>query len=214
MRIILVKGISIIIPAYNEEAYIKKCLERVISECEKYHGKTEIIVVDNNSTDNTSTIIQTFDVKYINSMANSPGAVRNEGVKNAKFEIFAFLDGDCLVREGWLGKINEAYKNSNTGAYGGECVAPYKDSWVVTAWNPTELKQEYNKQNKLPGANFSIRADVFKAIKGFDQKLVSAEDDKLSLEVIALGLDCILDNSCSVIHLGSVSYTHLRAHET
>ncbi|MDO6444975.1 glycosyltransferase [Colwellia sp. 1_MG-2023] len=196
------KNISIIVPAYNEGVYIARCLKKLIKVCENYAAKTEIIVVDNNSTDNTGDIANSFDIKYMLSNGRSPGEVRNDGSKEAKFEILAFLDGDCVVPDNWLNKIDEAYDDPIVGAYGGEHIAPIEDNWVVTVWNPTELKEAYEKKAKLPGGNLSIRSSVFKLIGGFDENLISAEDDKLSLDVIAKGYDCVLDNHCAVVHLG------------
>jgi glycosyltransferase involved in cell wall biosynthesis len=196
------KSISIVIPAHNEGIYIEKCLQAIITNCRHYMGETEIIVVDNNSTDDTFSLASSFDVKVINTDASTPAEVRNEGAKLASYEILAFVDGDCIVTEQWLELINNAYQNDKIGAYGGQHIAPKDDNWVVTSWNPTELKHNYEEKAKLPGGNFSIRKTIFWEIGGFDQNLTSAEDDHLSKQVLALGYLCVLDSCNYIIHCG------------
>jgi glycosyltransferase involved in cell wall biosynthesis len=196
------KNISIIIPAYNEEIYIAKCLNAVVLACDNYSGKTEIIVVDNKSSDKTVEIAKTFNINVISSSSNTPAGVRNEGAKLAQYEIYGFIDGDCVISTDWLTKVSLAYNEVKTGAYGGEHTAPIDDPWVVTSWNPVLLKQEYNNSAKLPGGNLTIRSNIFKKLKGFNEQLTSAEDDFISMQVINLGFDCILDNDLAVVHHG------------
>ena len=54
--------VSVVIPAYNEEKYIGRCLDSLVAQKTKY--EFEVIVVDNNSTDNTRTIART-KIKYV-----------------------------------------------------------------------------------------------------------------------------------------------------
>jgi glycosyltransferase involved in cell wall biosynthesis len=196
------KTISIVIPAHNEGKYIEKCLKAITTNCDLYGGATEVIVVDNNSTDDTFILASAFDVKVIKTSATTPAAVRNEGAKLASYEILAFVDGDCIVTEQWLELINNTYQNDKIGAYGGQHIAPKDDNWVVTAWNPTELKTSYAEHAKLPGGNFSIRESVFWKVGGFDESLTSAEDDHLSQQVLDLNYLCVLDSQNFIIHCG------------
>jgi glycosyltransferase involved in cell wall biosynthesis len=196
------KTISIVIPAHNEGKYIEKCLKAITTNCDLYGGATEVIVVDNNSTDDTFILASAFDVKVIKTSATTPAAVRNSGAKLAKNEILAFVDGDCIVTEQWLELVNTAYRNEKVGAYGGQHVAPKDDNWVVTSWNPTELKHNYEEKAKLPGGNFSIRKAIFFEIGGFDESLTSAEDDHLSKQVLDLNYLCVLDSQNFIIHCG------------
>ena len=196
------KSISIIVPAHNEGEYIASCIKAIISNCEGYLGDTEIIIVDNNSKDNTYNIASSFNVKVIKTSATTPAAVRNAGAELASYDILAFIDGDCIVSEKWLKLLNIAYQNEKVGAYGGQHVAPVEGNWVVKSWNPTTLKESYNEHAKLPGGNFSIRKKLFKVIGGFNEGLTSAEDDFLSEEVMGHNYLCVSDSKNFVIHLG------------
>ncbi len=94
--------ISVIIPCYNVEAYIRECIESVINQ---NYSKTEIICVDNNSTDNTNTILKDLQNQYPSikiikeKKAGAPNA-RNKGLENASGEWVQFLDADDLLMPG------------------------------------------------------------------------------------------------------------------
>lgn len=84
---------SIIIPAYNDEKYIKECLESVLSQTYK---NVEIIVVNDCSTDNTLKIINEYDkIKVFSTKTNSrQGAARNIGLENCTGDYILFVDAD------------------------------------------------------------------------------------------------------------------------
>jgi glycosyltransferase involved in cell wall biosynthesis len=195
-------SISIIVPAHNEGSYIAKSLSSIQNCCVNYSGKTEIIVVDNHSSDNTNEIASTFDVNVIRSIAKTPSKVRNDGAALAQYEIFAFVDGDCEVNGQWLELINKAYQDTSVGAYGGQHIAPLEDNSIVTSWNPTSLKSSLDNKGKLPGGNFSIRSSLFKQIGGFNEQLTSAEDDHLSKQVLLANFKCVLDSNNYIVHWG------------
>lgn len=86
-------SISVVIPAYNIEGYIKRAIDSVLAQT---HQPDEIIVVDDGSTDGTAEQIKRCAgrVKYIYQENAGPGAARNTGIKAATSEWLAFLDGD------------------------------------------------------------------------------------------------------------------------
>ena len=91
--------ISVIIPAYNSEKYIKRCLDSVLGQTRQ---ADEIILVDDGSTDGTAQIIKGYGekVKYIYQENAGSGAARNKGIETALCEWIAFLDSD----DQWLDK--------------------------------------------------------------------------------------------------------------
>lgn len=100
---------SIIIPTRNVEKYIKKCLDSVLNQTFK---DFEIIVVDDNSTDNTKNIIKKYkQVKLIEEKTIGVSEARNIAIKEAKGEYLAFLDSDDWWDEQLLEKLNESSKN-------------------------------------------------------------------------------------------------------
>ena len=82
---------SIIIPNYNEDKYIRECLESVFNQT---YNNYEVIVVDDGSTDNSLDIIKDFNVKLYHSNGLHAGGARNLGLDNATGDYVVFLDSD------------------------------------------------------------------------------------------------------------------------
>lgn len=100
---------SIIIPAYNVEKYIGKCLDHVFLQTFQDY---EVIVVDSGSTDKSLDIIQKYDVKLLHSKIDGVSAARNLGQKKAKGEYLLFLDSDDFWEKDLLKELNESMKNN------------------------------------------------------------------------------------------------------
>src|ERR1039458_10266218 len=99
------KGVSIIIPAFNEEQSIRQCLDSLVrmgSPRESF----EVIVVDNGSTDRTPEVVRSYsgalDLTVLAKADAHVSALRNVGALHARGSTFAFLDADCTVPPGWL----------------------------------------------------------------------------------------------------------------
>lgn len=196
-------GISIILPTYNEGTFIARVLDRILAIAETSNIETEIIVVDNMSTDDTVSIVSRYPVTLLTSTKKgSPSTSRNLGASKAKFDILYFVDGDCLIHENALTVLCNHFQTIEFGAYGGPVLSPEDGNWVERTWAPTALKPYRRSNAVLPGANFAVSAKLFKLINGFDESLVSAEDDELSTRIKAKGYDVISDSEIAVIHLG------------
>ena len=100
---------SIIIPVYNVENYIKKCLDSVFSQSFKDY---EVIVVNDGTKDNSMEIVKDYKVKVINQKNQGLSAARNTGVKEAKGDYLLFLDSDDYYEKDLLKEINNSLKNN------------------------------------------------------------------------------------------------------
>lgn len=101
--------ISVIVPAYNEEKYIRACLDSLTNQ-DLPKRFFEIIVVDNNSTDKTKEIIKKFPVKYTFEEKRNVVAAKQRGVKIAKGKIIASADADTFYPKSWLSDIKKHSK--------------------------------------------------------------------------------------------------------
>lgn len=103
--------ISLVIPAYNEEKYIEATLEAIEVAIRSYekkiNEKIEVILVNNNSTDNTAKIAKQYGCKIINFKRHNIGAVRNAGAKSAEGEFIAFIDADSIISDNSLVNIHK-----------------------------------------------------------------------------------------------------------
>lgn len=109
--------ISVVVCTYNGGRKINKCLDALLNQ---EYPRYEIIVVNDGSNDDTEAIIKSYPIKIINNSKNMGlSASRNVGIKNAKGEIIAFTDDDCMPKKTWLSGLSENYDNKNIAAVGG-----------------------------------------------------------------------------------------------
>ena len=88
------KDISIIVPIYNAEKYLNKCIDSIINQTKK---ELEIILINDGSTDNSETIIKKYDdkrIKYFKNKNQGIGKTRNFGIDKATGKYIMFLDSD------------------------------------------------------------------------------------------------------------------------
>lgn len=160
----LERKISIIIPAYNAEKTIKKCLESII---ENNYSNKEIIIVNNESTDNSLKIIKEYEKKYnfvkvYKSTSSLAGGVKNLGIKKCTGDYFVVVDADDYVENSFLDKLNNVMQkkeyslirfNANYDEKGNEGM--FITSIKKQEYNSTDyLKmviEEYLKYNKIFG---------------------------------------------------------------
>ncbi len=176
------KFISIIIPAYNEDKNIRKCINSLLLQT---YPKDfyEIIVIDNNSTDNTWHIINKLPVKALQeNKKQGPASARNRGIVAAKGDIVAFIDADCIADPDWLANGVKHFKDNTVGCVGGRSLV-YKpssllekvleDSGAVGAQRGPILTYPFPY---FPTLNVFFRKEVFDEIGYFDESLITGED--------------------------------------
>jgi glycosyltransferase involved in cell wall biosynthesis len=156
-------SVTVIIPVYNGEAYLRPAIESVLDQTRAPH---EIFVVDDGSTDETGAIAQMFPVTYIKtSHAGSPVA-KNIGVENARSEMISFLDADDL----WVpDKIECQLKEFDSNP---ELDAVYG---MMEQFHSPELGNSTEPPHKIiPGMYLTlmIRKKAFERIGGFQANRV------------------------------------------
>ncbi|MDO9550475.1 MAG: glycosyltransferase [Methanoregula sp.] len=100
--------ISVIIPAYNEEATIQRCLSALSNQTVP-RSSYELIVVDGNSSDRTREIAAEYaDIVFIQESERVSGA-RNDGFRRAKYDIVATTDADSIAAPDWIEQIKRSF---------------------------------------------------------------------------------------------------------
>lgn len=111
------KVVSVVIPFYNIENYIEKCLKYIVGQT---YRNLEILCVDNNSQDNSIKIVEKYlntdnRIKLIKNKENLwPGGARNVGIKSATGEYIYFIDGDDFIDDDYIEKLVEAMEKHKT----------------------------------------------------------------------------------------------------
>ena len=107
--------ISVIIPVYNCKMYLRQCIESVINQDEK---NIEIILVDDGSTDGSSSICEEYAKKdkritFVHKKNEGVSVARNVGLKNAKGKYIAFVDADDYINPKTYSKAFEHMEKNN-----------------------------------------------------------------------------------------------------
>ena len=130
---------SIVIPVYNVEKYIKRCLDSVFNQSFK---DFEVIVVNDGTKDNSMDIVENYDVKIITQKNQGLSVARNTGVKKAKGEYIIFLDSDDYIEKDLLKNINKSLDN-NPDLVRFQIQEVFEDSDTVNVYNE-EVFSGYN----------------------------------------------------------------------
>ena len=110
--------ISVIIPTYNEEKNIERCLKAFEKQTITREA-FEIIIVDGQSSDRTTTIAKNFADRVIQQVSKGVGGARNDGVQIAKGDIIVTTDADCIPYAEWLQVIQKQFKDEKVVAVTG-----------------------------------------------------------------------------------------------
>jgi glycosyltransferase involved in cell wall biosynthesis len=166
--------ISLVIPAYNEEAYLPACLDAVMRHVA---GKAlEIIVVDNASTDGTKGVVARYPaVTYLFEPEKGITRARQRGFVGSTGDIIAYVDADTLPVEDWIEQIWKQFGDDEhlaclSGPYSFYDVCGIRkiiaNGWFVAA-RPIFRITGY----MIVGGNFAIRRTVLEKMGGFNQSI-------------------------------------------
>lgn len=178
------KLVSVVIPTYNREATIEMSINSILNQTYK---NIEIIVVDDNSKDNTCLIVEKLKekydfIKYIKHENNKGGsAARNTGARFASGEFLAFLDSDDEWIDTKLEKCMNVFENN------GDISMVYSDMIlynVKTGKEKINVSEEWEDKYKgilcknIIGSTslIVIKKNAFDKVKGFKEGLPSCQD--------------------------------------
>ena len=184
-------SVSVIIPTLNEEKNIINCVNCLINQIEK---PVEIIIVDNGSTDNTRTIVESLKNKckekkislrlFYYPIGNQTNA-REFGVRKAKANIIGSLDAEAHASRNWILKINNYFKDKNIVGIGGK--SSYRNRGRI--FNFFYVLNYYLRLILnlycIGGGNSAFRKSTFFSVKGYkgleklrkEKKILFAKDD-------------------------------------
>lgn len=173
---------SIIIPAYNEEAYLENTLWRLQETMKATTLTGEIIVTDNNSTDRTSEIATKMGATTVYEPVNQISRARNAGAKQAQGRYLVFVDADTVIEPALL---QTALNNLETGKCvgGGATVTtdseiPILVKLILGYWNV------FSRITRLAAGCFMYtRRDDFETVGGFSENVYATEEIWLSMDL-------------------------------
>lgn len=186
--------VSVIIPAYNEEKVLGKCLDAFTVQQTK--EKFTVFLVNNNSTDRTAEIAKSYKGKLSLTLLfqkrKGRGAARDTGFRHAKGDIFLSTEADTIVPPDWIETMTRHIRESDAVAVTGGCTIVDCDPYTNVFLNflqplTMRLYRLVFGYFWLNGFNFAIYKDVYEKSGGINPNLNTHDDIDLSFRVNKLG---------------------------
>lgn len=218
-------NITVIICTYNRCKSLCTTLESISTLIVPEKLQWEVLVVDNNSTDETEEITAKFcqrfpgRFRYVYESQQGLSRARNRGIKEAEGEVFVFTDDDIVVEPDWLVNLTSPLKNAEWSGVGGRVLAAngftcpswlsldgnYNLGGVLALHDPDDKKGITLRP--LVGANMCFRRQVFQRYGLFRSDLgrtgnsmIGNEDTEFSNRLIARGERLCYEPSAVVYH--------------
>ncbi|HCM38075.1 MAG: Glycosyl transferase [Candidatus Gottesmanbacteria bacterium GW2011_GWB1_43_11] len=162
--------ISVVVPAYNEEKLIGRCLTSLTQQ--DFKQPFEIIVVNNNSTDKTAEIAKSFGVRLITEQLQGVVSARQRGLLAASGEIVVGADCDCIYPSTHLTNLYQHFQNPRVVAVGGPAIGEKRPFWAHLIYKfgfgLVALLYRFTGQVLyLGGFNFAYRRKTFLRLGGY-----------------------------------------------
>ena len=176
--------LSIVIPAFNEARLIHQSLHSVTTSiAANQHSwfTSEIIVVDNNSTDNTAELARLAGATVVFEPINQIGRARNAGAAHATGDWLLFLDADSLLSPGLLADILQLIESGKYVGCGSTLRMdglPWWANMTLRFWTAVSVLCRW-----AAGALVVCRRDAFQEVGGFDQDLYALDEVALSKQL-------------------------------
>lgn len=192
--------LAFVIPAYNEEALIAKCLASVIAEIDRSGVDADIIVVNNASSDRTGEIARSFPtVRVVDEPQKGLVNARDAGFAASEgYELIANIDSDTIVPEGWLDTVRDEFARDPKLV----CLSGPYVYYDMTLWSRflvgmfywlTYLIYLLNRYilrvgSVVQGGNFVFKRAAWQQVGGYDRSIVFfGEDTDVAVRLSKVG---------------------------
>lgn len=159
--------ISIVIPVYNEADYLPACLDAIARQSVM---PLEVLVVDNNSADNSVTVAETYDfVRVLTEKKQGVVHARSHGFDIARGDIIGRIDADTIISDNWVETLQRIFETDNLDVVGGR--VRYYDIALPKMINAVDLFiRRYSvrfqgREVVVQGANMALRRKVWAYIR-------------------------------------------------
>lgn len=197
---------SIVVRTKNEETWIGHCLRSISTQ---KNVKFEIILVDNESTDRTLSIVDDFDVTLLKIQDFLPGRALNMGFEHSQGEFVICISGHCVPTDNfWLENLLfEFYDSEVAGVYGRQLPLSYS-----SAIDKRDLLTVFGLDKKIQtkdpffhNANSAIRKSIWDKIP-FDDTVTNVEDRIWGKKIIESGYKLVYTPDAKVYHWHGINH--------
>jgi GT2 family glycosyltransferase len=195
--------VSVVVPVKNGASSIVRCLDALAGQ--RGVANVEVIVVDNNSTDDTRAIASAHPVVTAVISESRPGsyAARNAGLAAARADVLAFTDADCTPEPDWLAAALAAFDATSADLIAGAIrahVSPQPTLWERYDRAVYLRQQDIVQAGWAVTANLFVRRRVFDAVGSFDATLLSGGDREFCLRARAKGFAIAYAADAAITH--------------
>jgi rhamnosyltransferase len=200
--------ISIVVRTKNEERWIGRCIAALQQQD---HPDFEIVVVDNESADGTTRIVEKAGCRLLTIADRdfTHGRSINLGVTASRGDLVAVLSGHCIpAHDKWLRRMAMPFRDARVaGVYGRQEPLPdtsdfdKRDLWTTFGLDRRRQVQDYFFHN----ANSMIRRDVWDQAP-FNEDLSGVEDRDWARRVLELGYHVVYEPAASVYHFHGINH--------
>jgi len=189
--------ISVIIPVYNGAATVADTLTALLAQT-GVRDAMEVLVIDNNSADNTVEIVRRFPVTLLRETRPGPSMARNTGLAAARGEVIVCLDADTLPTRRWLAELVKPLEDPAVVIVGG----------AVLTYDPQNAAERYLDASGIYNAGHNVMAKVFPFATGMNMAIrASALREAGGWEAaFRWGEDVDLSHRILLRHPGSLVY--------
>ena len=173
--------LSVVVPAFNEATYLPRSLSSLrqagLFLADRTAHSTEVIVVDNASTDATAEVVRGFDLPVVSEERRGIAIARNAGARAATGDILVFLDADYRVLPSFIARVAQAYHDQEELRAAGVRVAlePWEIDPITRGLGYAALAAVRNLWNMSFGVA-TFRRSCFDALGGYDEAVYGVED--------------------------------------
>jgi len=203
--------ISIVVPVYNEEKNIGKCLDSLLNQ-DYPKDKYEIIIVDGNSEDDTKKIVKKYsDIKVLDNPERNTAVGRNIGIKNSKGNFILNFSGHTSAEKNLLSTLSKKLIEANKTITGVGCRFETIDSNYISKGIHFVLASKlggfgttFNQPEKecfMDSIAFTLyRKEIFDEVGLFDPDFWVGEDGELNLRIKEKGYKLLYTPKTKVYH--------------
>jgi len=200
-------SLSVIIPVYNDRDGVATTLESLSTQD---LTDVEVLVVDNNSTDDTSSFLRSYAAEHdwmtylIEAEIQSSYAARNTGLEHASGELLAFIDADMTVPEGWSTDIRHEFITREVDYLGCAVELVIEGNGTVfdryDQFTGFPIKPYIETQQFCPTCCLVVRRSVIDDVGGFDSRLVSGGDKEFGNRIADAGYELVFADDIVLQH--------------
>jgi glycosyltransferase involved in cell wall biosynthesis len=207
--------VSVVVCTYNRAKVLKQALVYLEASAARTNAAVEIVIVDNNSRDDTRAVIavatlnSSVPVRYVLETQQGLSFARNRGIQESKGTVIAFTDDDCIVDPNWINALWREFVASLDVAVLGGRVDLYSPEDQPVSIRPLTNRVRYTDVGQIYGliigCNLAVRRDAVKLIGRFDPALggtkgVTADDIEFVYRALRRGLGVVYAPEPRVFH--------------